>query len=271
MCEQTLYYDSGEATYAYQITGQGIPIVLLHGFTGTKKTWASFVSAFKSNFKVITIDLPGHGKTVTRSGRTIEECCTDLARLFDYLQLTQLHLIGYSMGGRTALSFALSYPDSILTLTLESASPGLVSPNERMERIKADEKLARVIEVMGMKSFVNYWENIPLFKAQKKLSDTKQQMIREERLAQSDKGLAESLRMMGTGSQLSYWDELSHFTRPVLLITGEHDKKFIKINENMQNRFINAQHEIIRNSGHAVHIEQPEVFLQIVNHFILSD
>src|SRR5690625_7193382 len=93
-------FSIGDATYYYEISGEGPPIVLLHGFTGSHATWSAFVSKWKDDFQLITIDLPGHGKTIVKTPRTIESCCNDLKQLFDHLELKTFHLIGYSMGGR---------------------------------------------------------------------------------------------------------------------------------------------------------------------------
>src|SRR5699024_644288 len=117
----------------------GEPLVLLHGFTGSSKTWEPFVHKWSSVFRVITIDLPGHGNSVTPDFPTmIDFCdelkilleefvitidlpghgnsvtpdfptmidfCDELKILLEELQVSKCHLLGYSMGGRVALSF----------------------------------------------------------------------------------------------------------------------------------------------------------------------
>lgn len=266
-----MYYQIGDATYSYEVHGKGTPIVLLHGFTGSSLTWTPFITEYRHQFKLITIDLPGHGKTVSNTPRPMELLCSDLLKLVKHLKLTTFHLIGYSMGGRIALSFSMYYPENVLSLTLESASPGLRLRTERIERMKKDEKLAERIESDGIKAFVNAWEQISLFTTQKKLSIDTQTAIRKERLSQSEKGLAQSLRSIGTGKQPSWWGNLADFTGPVLLIVGEADKKFVNINKQMQKRFPSADLAVAKEAGHAVHIEQPETFGQLVTPFILDD
>lgn len=260
----------GTTTYSVKITGKGSPVVLLHGFTGSKVTWESTAKSLQDNFQIITIDLPGHGKTITSNPRTMASFAVDLAEIFRYLKLTSVHLIGYSMGGRTALSFAMQYPEWIKSLTLESASPGLKSPEEREIRIDNDEKLASKIEQEGLDSFVQFWENLPLFHTQKSLPTTIQKSIRKERLTQSPQGLAQSLRFMGTGKQRSWWDELEKIDFPTLLVVGEKDEKFVLINRQMQSRINGAQLAVIDNVGHAAHIENPEKFNTAVLNFILQ-
>lgn len=266
-----MYFTRDDATYWYEIEGKGAPVLLLHGFTGSTTTWKTFISEWKDQFQMIAVDLPGHGKTVTPSPRTMETCCKDLQALLHYLQLSEVHMIGYSMGGRTALTFAMLFPDQVASLTLESASPGLSSEAERVRRRENDEKLAQRIEQYGIERFVDFWENIPLFATQKQLSNKVLQVIRRERLSQSERGLAQSLRSMGTGIQPSWWGQLKQFARPVLLLAGAEDKKFTRINLEMKKRIAASQLNIVENIGHAIHVEEPEIFGKIVTEFILKE
>ncbi|MBP1950320.1 2-succinyl-6-hydroxy-2,4-cyclohexadiene-1-carboxylate synthase [Virgibacillus litoralis] len=266
-----MYFKVNDASYWYEIDGQGKEtVVLLHGFTGTAATWTSFINDWQDHYQILTVDLPGHGKTTLGTPRTMEECCSDLIHLLNYLKLEKVHLAGYSMGGRTALSIAMLYPERIKSLTLESASPGLNSDDERKSRVNHDEKLARRIEQNGIESFVEFWENIHLFKTQKSLPNNIQNQIRDERLAQSAEGLAYSLRYMGTGKQPSWWDQLQDITIPVLLIVGAYDQKFIDINKLMSERISSSKLVIVENAGHAIHVEQPGIFGKIVNEFYNS-
>ncbi|MFD2043717.1 2-succinyl-6-hydroxy-2,4-cyclohexadiene-1-carboxylate synthase [Ornithinibacillus salinisoli] len=264
-------FTTGDATYWYEVYGSGEPIVLLHGFTGSTQTWSNFITKWKSSLQIIAIDLPGHGRTNTPTPKTMIACCQDLNKLFHHLHLETFHLVGYSMGGRTALSFSMMYPDFIKSLILESASPGLAVRTEREKRREKDVELAQRIEQEGVTNFVSYWENIPLFSSQKKLSATIQQSIRNERVSQEKDGLASSLRYMGTGSQPSWWEELKSFRKPVLLVVGELDEKFQLINQRMEKHLQKSNLTVVKNAGHAIHVEQAEIFGKIVTEFIFQN
>src|SRR5699024_9154076 len=84
-----------------------------------------------------------------------------------------------------------------------------------------------------------------------------------ERLQQSAHGLANSLLYLGTGKQPSWWQDLDQLKRPVCLIVGELDEKFIHMNKKMQKKLPQASFHLVKNAGHTVHIEQPETFSQI--------
>ncbi|QCR33332.1 2-succinyl-6-hydroxy-2,4-cyclohexadiene-1-carboxylate synthase [Lysinibacillus sp. SGAir0095] len=241
-------------------------IVMLHGFTGSVATWCNVAIPIK-NHRIVAIDLMGHGQTDSPQDiapYTMEEQILQLDEIFQQLNLHEVILLGYSMGGRTALSYAKTFPDRVSHLILESASPGLKSEEERAKRRASDESLADQIQTSGIEVFVNKWENIPLFKTQKKLPPDVQLEVRKERLAQTEIGLANSLRGAGTGAQSSLWSSLGEISMPVTLITGEQDDKFCQIAEEMQALLQNAQHVCVKNTGHAIHVENPEQFATIV-------
>src|SRR5699024_7422968 len=186
------------------------------------------------------------------------------------LHLDSIHLVGYSMGGRTALSFAMLYPERIASLTLESASPGLTSRAERPERIENDEKLARRIEQDEIMKFVDYCEYIALFDTQKKLPAAVRQAIRDERTGQSTDGLTQSLRHMGTGKQPSWWGQLNAFKKPVLLLAGTEDEKFAEINKKMENQLQTSKFESVKNARHTINVKQPDNYSKLVSGFICN-
>lgn len=250
-----------------QVKDPGIPLLFLHGFTGSHKTWLDSIDSF-SSYRCIVLDLPGHGQTKLTTPIRMEDFCEDLDLILDQLMVKKAHLIGYSMGGRVALSLSLLYPKKVASLTLESASPGLDSPNEQVARQTKDDSLAERIEKEGVPAFVDQWENMPLFATQQTLPHAVKKEIRNERLAQSEKGLASSLRGMGTGKQPSWWDQLATIAVPVLVIVGELDGKFVAIAKKMAQSSNKIHLHIVSDTGHAVHVEQKEKFDTIVKNFI---
>ena len=247
-------------------------IVLLHGFTGSTKTWHRVIAQLPTSIRYIAVDLIGHGQTaapLTEKQYSMDYQVELLKELFCTLNLEKFILLGYSMGGRVALSYAFRYPSQITHLILESASPGLVEQQQRMERKSADDKLAEKIVANGIESFVNKWEDIPLFASQKLLPASVQQEIRQERIEQREIGLANSLRGMGTGVMPELWGKpLATLPMPVTLITGDLDKKFVQLNDKMQKQIAKANHIIIPAVGHAIHVENPTKFATIVKETI---
>lgn len=242
-------------------------LVLLHGFTGSTRTWRHVIGFLPNSIKIVAIDLIGHGKTESPKDvarYSMIEQVKDLEEIFEQLELQYFTLLGYSMGGRVALSYAVRFPKRIKKLILESSSPGLQSEQEQANRRKADEYLANEIEQQGIEAFVNKWENIPLFSSQKNLPLHVRDEVRKERLSQHPMGLANSLRGMGTGAQQSVWKKLIRLSFPVILITGELDEKFNNIAKQMQIQLQDSKHIVVPGVGHSIHVENPEQFAKIV-------
>lgn len=257
--------------YHVDTWGTGFPLLLLHGFTGNSEGWKEFAPFWKDHSKTIALDIIGHGKSGSPPDigqYQIEESAAVINSLLEKMGIGKIDVLGYSMGGRLALTFAVNYPEKVRKLILESASPGLRTEAERHERRIQDKKLSEKIQQEGIKNFIDYWENIPLFQSQKSLPEKIRTRIRSQRLANSIDGLANSLNGMGTGVQPSWWDELAHLEMPVLLITGNLDQKFCRIAEEMSKILPNAKWKTTEDAGHAIHVEKPELFGTIVSGFL---
>lgn len=246
-------------------------IVFLHGFTGSTATWREVREQFSGSYRTVAIDLTGHGKTTSPENPvrySMEEQIEDLNKLIEQLSIQSFYLVGYSMGGRIALGYTIKYPERVRALVLESASPGLKEEVEREQRRNADALLAKKIIENGIQSFVEKWENIPLFDSQKSLPEKKREEVRAERLQQSEIGLANSLLGIGTGSQKSYWDTLQKLKKPVYLITGELDAKFVGIAREMENLLEKCRRSIVPDVGHAIHVENPCIFATMIKDYL---
>ncbi|OLS35808.1 2-succinyl-6-hydroxy-2,4-cyclohexadiene-1-carboxylate synthase [Bacillus sp. MRMR6] len=257
--------------YHVEVSGEGFPFLLLHGFTGDSSTWTPFLKYWDKHSQVIIPDIVGHGKTDSPDNLDdykIETAAKHLKLLLEHLGIQKVDLLGYSMGGRLALTFAILYPERVRKLILESASPGLNKEVQRQERRMKDAELAKFITDQGINDFVDYWENISLFSPNKNLPLSIQNKIRHQRLSNSAKGLANSLCGMGTGSQPSWWERLNDLHCEVLLLTGIKDEKFCSIAKEMQKCLKNVNWIVFYQSGHTIHVEEEEKFGTIVSDFV---
>lgn len=246
-------------------------VVLLHGFTGSGVNWdapAAFLR--KEGYAVLAPDLPGHGANLPAipDGYTMETAAAQLTALIEREQCGPVHLLGYSMGGRLALYFALHYPEKVRSLILESASPGLATAEERAARAASDDALAARIEREGIPAFVEFWESLPLWKSQERLPPAAHFWLHENRLRNDPSGLAHSLRGMGTGVQPSLWDRLGALSMPLLLLAGAEDEKFVAIARQMAHSIPQARLVIVPDAGHTVHLEQPQAWREVLLAFL---
>jgi 2-succinyl-6-hydroxy-2,4-cyclohexadiene-1-carboxylate synthase len=262
--------------YFVTAAGNGRPLILLHGFTGSSENWEELTAVLAPHFHVIAIDLPGHGRTTSPPNPTrcqMEKVAADVTEIVQHILSAssaplRFNLLGYSMGGRLSLYIALHYPHLINTLILESASPGLAAEAERAARRQRDNALADRIERDGIPAFVDFWETLPLWESQKQLPEAKRQSLRRQRLQNNPTGLANSLRGMGTGVQPSLWPRLGELEMPVLLLAGALDEKFVGINRQMAAQIPAARLEIVSDAGHTVHLERPSVFQHHLTNFL---
>lgn len=262
------YVNLNESNYFIETYGQGRPLVLLHGFTGSVQNWSALIPALAQTRRVIAIDLLGHGSTDAPDNPEryrIEAAADDLRVLIESTARQPVDLLGYSMGGRLALATAARHPGLVRSLILESASPGLAAVEDRAKRAAQDRVLADRIEADGIEAFVESWEALPLWESQAQLSEVARRSLHNQRLNNRPGGLANSLRGMGTGEQPSLWAALPGIEVPTLLITGELDTKFSDIGADMQALLPHAQFVVVANAGHTVHLEQPDVYLTVVS------
>jgi 2-succinyl-6-hydroxy-2,4-cyclohexadiene-1-carboxylate synthase len=260
--------------YYVSESGSGMPVVLLHGFTGSSENWLHLAERLSRRFRVLVIDLPGHGRTDAPEDVAryrFERVADDLIELLERANAGPAHWLGYSMGGRLALYLAARHPQVVRSLILESGSPGIVGLDERAARRAQDEALAERILKHGIPAFVDYWQNIPLFWTQERLPAAVRDELRAQRLKNSTIGLANSLVGMGTGAQPELWSQLAHIHAPAQLIAGELDEKFVDINHRMAAALPNARFNIVANVGHAVHVEHPDEFERLIMAFLSED
>lgn len=260
------------------------PVVLVHGFSGSVEAWGEIPARLSQRLAahtaggapaptVVAVDLPGHGGSAAPADPEryrIEAVTRDLVAVLDHLGAERAIWVGYSMGGRVALATAALHPDRTRAVVLESASPGLETEGERRARRVRDEALAGDIHRDGLEAFVERWMALPLFETQRRLPGAVRSRERERRLLASPLGLANTLRGLGTGAQPSFWDRLAGLTAPVLLLTGAEDRKFTELAERMAGDIPAVHRVIVPGTGHAVHLEAPEVWLTEVAAFLMG-
>ena len=252
-------------------SGNGPALVLLHGFTGSSETWNFLRPSLDSHYRIVAVDLPGHGRSSSPSdpGRySLERFAADLATVLDTLEIERASVLGYSMGGRAALRFAIARPDRTSALVLESTSPGISDAGERQERAAGDRELADFIEREGIAAFVSHWEGLPLWESQRALPDTSRKTLRDQRLSNNPRGLANSLRGAGAGGGLDVLDKVRSLTAPALILAGELDTRYVELGRRLARAIPGAELEIVAGCGHAAHLERPEAFTTAVADFL---
>ena len=107
----------------YEVHGEGTPLVLLHGFSASHQMWTPWIKKYEKGFKMILIDMRGHGGSTNPSGEfTHHQSAQDIYALLDKLGIDKFKGIGYSSGGMTLLHMVTQQPDRVQSMVLLSAT-----------------------------------------------------------------------------------------------------------------------------------------------------
>lgn len=133
---ETILYKNTKISYTDQ--GKGTAIVLLHGFLENQSMWNAFLPEFSKKFRVITIDLLGHGQTECLGYvHSMEDQADMVHGVLHELKIRKAVLVGHSMGGYVALAFAELYPDAMKGLVLLNSTSRADSDERKINRDRA--------------------------------------------------------------------------------------------------------------------------------------
>ena len=246
--------------------GKGGPaLVCLHGFLGTGSNWLPFaeeILRLRSDAQILLPDLPGHGESVSISPENFVERLT--ATLVS-AAIPRAALAGYSLGGRLALSAALSQPDRFPVFLGISTTAGIESPEERKSRREADAQLAMRLRQDSFESFLHDWWNLPIFDSPKKKNSAE---FLASRSTQNPAVLAEVLEKCSPGVLPSIWNELPSYPGDALLLAGEADSKYSLLARRMAESFRSAKTQILPACGHRLLEEAPLELAHAVADFL---
>jgi 2-succinyl-6-hydroxy-2,4-cyclohexadiene-1-carboxylate synthase len=242
---------------AVRTAGSGPPVLLLHGFTQTGACLGPLADDLARDHTVVLPDLPGHGGSAGVAGAGLWDAADLLADVLVELVATHgdgaVPVLGYSLGGRTALHLALARPDLVRSLVLVGATAGIEDPAERAARAASDDALADRIEQIGVEAFLGEWLAQPLFAALPPWA-----RFDDERRTNTAAGLADSLRHAGTGRMDPLWDRLGALDVPVRCLAGERDARFAALARRLAHAVgPSGSVGLVPGAGHAAHLEAP--------------
>lgn len=259
---------------AYDVhdTGRGRPLVLLHGFAGSSRSWEPVAHSLGTGRRLVAIDLLGHGGSdgPPAERHAIERQVADLAWLIEGQCEGPVDILGYSLGARVALWLAVAAPELVGRLVLESPSAGIDGLAEREARVAADERWAALLESGDLGAFHDAWEAQPVFASRAGLPEGDRTALHEIHLAASARGLAASLRGAGQGVMPSLHDRLAAIRRPALVIAGSLDPVGLERATTVARLLPYARMEVVPDAGHAPHLERPEAFVALANDFLTN-
>ncbi|MBY5994173.1 2-succinyl-6-hydroxy-2,4-cyclohexadiene-1-carboxylate synthase [Ferrimonas balearica] len=236
--------------------GQGAPLVLLHGFLGDHRDWPE---ALGEGFDCLALDLPGHGlsRHCPLDSLPAFETVTDLLLAsLDTAGYDRFHLLGYSLGGRLALHLAQRAPGRLLSLTLESAHPGLTELAQRRARLASDGAWHQRMQSEPVERWLDAWYQQGVFADLD--PDARAALVAARR--HND---PQALAALYLGTSLGHQGDLRALPCPfpAQLLTGEQDSKFTTLARQWQQAQPHWQHRVIPGAGHNIHRARPDAFL----------
>ncbi len=260
--------------FNYQLTGpdQGRKWVFLHGLMGYGSNWRKITSQLASE-RILTFDQRGHGrswKPVT--GYASEDYADDLFLIAQELGWDKFILVGHSMGGRNALSFAHKYPEKVTKLVIED-----IGPDPSMGAVAYYENLLGAVptpfptKLAAKEFFMNEWsklgvvhENV-LTLGQYLYSNMEDKPDGSVDWRFSKEAILSSVKQ---GRANDVWDELHRLTMPTLVIRGENSKE---LSRDVFQRMVASNPAVsgveIPNAGHWVHADQFQAFASAILDF----
>ncbi len=246
-------------------------VLMLHGFLGAGADWKPIAESLSDDHHVICPDLPGHGSNTLSESVPFVRVTQGLAAFMESRDIQHTALVGYSLGGRLALQFAITHPERITRLVLESASPGIDDEHVRNSRYTHDDALARELEALPddavFRDWLRQWYAAPLWQTLHREPHLVESLI-DARASAHPAGLAHALRSLSVGHQPSLWHQLDSLTCPVLLIAGGQDHKYMEIAERMTEINPAFARVPFDACGHNVHLESPAAYTTVLKSFL---
>lgn len=248
----------------YTVLGEGKPLIILHGLFGCSDNWRSHGKKIAEYFQVYMIDLRNHGHSAWNNEFSYQNMVDDVFEFMQEHHLSDATMLGHSMGGKVAMLFAQQHPDLIEKLIVVDMGIKAYPPHHQhilkaintldlssiKKRSEAHEHMGKYIDSEGVKQFLLkniYW------KEQGKLAWRMNVKILEAKMPEILKAI-ESIECL----------------TQTLFIRGELSQYILDEDiSSLETAFPDSQFVTVKNAGHWVHAESPEVFLNAVLEFTL--
>lgn len=247
-----------------KIQGEGEPLIILHGYFGMGDNWKSQANKLASSYQVHMVDQRNHGRSFHSDDFDYELLVEDLLNYFDFHNLSSANVLGHSMGGKTAMLFAVSYPEKVRKLVVADIAPKNYPPHHHQIlealnavdfskislRTEVDAVLKEYIDEEGVRQFL-------LKNVYRKTKETLDFRFNLESLTENNNEV---------GSPLPPFTE---FDGEVLFLKGANSGYISDDDLSLiQAHFANAKIKTIANAGHWLHAENPIDFLNELTSFL---
>lgn len=248
----------------YKKTGQGEPLIILHGLFGSADNWLNIARGLENDYTLYLVDQRNHGDSQNDSEWDYQVMSEDLVEFMKEQGLEKAHLMGHSMGGKTAMTFALEHPDKVDKLIVVDIAPraypvhhqtildGLnaINPNQLKSRKQADDLLAPYVDQKSIRQFL--LKNLG--------RDEEGDFIWKINLPV----ITQKIENVGEPIQSE-----NSFDHPTLFVAGANSSYVQdKDKADIEKYFPNSHVIKMKNAGHWIHAEQPEAVIETIQAFL---
>jgi len=247
----------------YNISGEGKPVVLIHGFCESKKLWDAYTALLSTQYQVVSVDLPGFGESAMGEVHTIDSMARDIKATLDTLQLGRTVLVGHSLGGYVSLAFAELFSERLLGLSLFHST----SFSDSKEKKENRDKAIAFVEKYGGKRYVE-----SLFPGL--FAEEKQEQLREhityavrEAAKTPQASIIRTLEAMRDRPDRSAL--LGRLPFPIQFIVGKQDVA-VPLEQSLRECYLprEAHVQIMENIGHMGMVEDKPRTLRVLQDFL---
>ncbi len=243
----------GEISLSYEVTGEGQPLLFIHGLGSSGRDWELQVAFFSSHYRVVTFDLRGHGQSDHPPGPySIRLFAADTAGLIERLGIAPAHVVGLSLGGMVAFQLAVDRPDLLRSLVIVNSGPEFVVRS--FKDLLGVVQRFLIVRLLGMRRMGEVL-------AERLFPKPEHAPIREmfaARWAENDRRAYEAAMRAIVGWSVT--EHLGEINIPTLVVASDQDYTPVAVKEAYVARMPRAELVVIEDARHAVPVEHPEAF-----------
>ena len=247
----------------YKSFGEGKPLIILHGFLGSLDNWQSIAKELAANYQVFILDVRNHGKSFHDNKHDYASMVADVHYFIDHLGLSEVTLLGHSMGGKIAMSFALKYPLLVTKLIVVDIAPKIYLPGH--------EDILHALSKVNPKELKSRQEAVDIISTYIHDPSVVQFLLKNlDRLGDGSFGWKMNLPVLiDQYKEMIDFPSKGLFDGPTLFLKGEKSDYILPSDEAIiQHYFPKAKIVSIKNAGHWVHAENPTDFISETSNFL---
>ncbi|OMP31660.1 alpha/beta fold hydrolase [Mangrovimonas sp. DI 80] len=238
---------------SYEVAGEGNALLLLHGLGSTKQDWDAQVPVFSKEFKVITVDLRGHGETSKpEEGYGVDFMTEDIRQFLEQLNIGKVTIVGFSMGGAVAFQFASQFPEMVDKLVIVNSGPDFNAMGDIGDQMVAER--TKSLNEFGIGPLA---EQIAFNMFPEEGQEDMREAF-EKRCKQND--LNAYYQSFVTLMKWGLGDKIQKIKAKTLVIASDMDYTPVDFKKAYVNELPNAELVVIKDSRHGVVMDQAGAF-----------